>query len=337
MRLEVRGHPVHTRALGVTLSEREDGRVSATGYVLDLRKRGVVPIASDLQGPGVIHNMLVDAVIDRRTRILDEIGVRQPTVAIEPSAVTGGESCRDPAARIEALRGTVLDGEHARRLSGAIGGPRGCSHVLTLSQLLGSTARWALDHDGGEARRGGERLFRRDITVDGHEPESQRMELALQLTDLHFAPSAALVQPMDRFGAHYELRGLLRVDLTTLCIDDVAIGERRRGIDELDADWRERDDLAAIVAGRSIMRGLNPAILAHAAEHPTDSPAYDALLMLAPAMLQCFAALSDGWLAAARNTDSIIGMGGMPDSCYMWRRGGALDKTRKPGDPSPIL
>jgi len=30
-------------------------------------------------------------------------------------------------------------------------------------------------------------------------------------------------------------------------------------------------------------------------------------------------------------------MGGITDSCYMWRRGGALDRARTPNDPSPAL
>ena len=38
-----------------------------------------------------------------------------------------------------------------------------------------------------------------------------------------------------------------------------------------------------------------------------------------------------------RAADSVIGMGGLPDSCYMWRRGGALDRLRGPDDPLPTL
>jgi len=28
-----------------------------------------------------------------------------------------------------------------------VGGPRGCTHILTLAQLLGSTVSWALESD----------------------------------------------------------------------------------------------------------------------------------------------------------------------------------------------
>src|SRR5262249_4200429 len=48
MHLDLGGHPLHTRALGITLSARDDGRVDVHGTVLDLRKRGFVPVGGDL-------------------------------------------------------------------------------------------------------------------------------------------------------------------------------------------------------------------------------------------------------------------------------------------------
>jgi len=52
------------------------------------------------------------------------------------------------------------------------------------------------------------------------------------------------------------------------------------------------------------------------------------------------AALSENWPALALRNPSQMGMGGIPDSCFMWRRGGALDqareKERRAGTP-PLL
>ena len=59
--------------------------------------------------------------------------------------------------------------------------------------------------------------------------------------------------------------------------------------------------------------------------------------MLAPTFIQVCGTMSDGWLARAAAADSILGMGGLPDSCYMWRRDGALDRLRCPNDPLPTL
>src|SRR5437773_9085099 len=144
MRLDARGHPLHTRALSVVLAARADGKLDVYGTVLDLRKRGFVPVAGDLQGAGVIHDMRLAGTIDPASATLETLAAEQRSVAFEPSAVTAGESCRDPIDRIAALAGTRLDDGWARRLAGAIRGPRGCSHLLTLGPLLGSRAAWAL-------------------------------------------------------------------------------------------------------------------------------------------------------------------------------------------------
>src|SRR5207249_5663488 len=111
MRLEAHGHPLHTRALSVVLAARADGKLDVHGTVLDLRKRGFVPVAGDLQGAGVIHDMRLAGTIDPASATLETLAAEQRSVAFEPSAVTAGESCRDPIDRIAALAGTRLRSE----------------------------------------------------------------------------------------------------------------------------------------------------------------------------------------------------------------------------------
>ena len=59
----------------------------------------------------------------------------------------------------------------------------------------------------------------------------------------------------------------------------------------------------------------------------------DALLQLTPALQQCVAGLEGAWQEAARRASADpaagVGVGSFPDSCYMWRRGGALDALRR--------
>jgi len=61
---------------------------------------------------------------------------------------------------------------------------------------------------------------------------------------------------------------------------------------------------------------------------PPRPPVRDALLMLAPTLVQCLAALADRLLSLAGANRSLTGLGGLPDSCYMWRRDGALGRSR---------
>src|SRR5262245_60815165 len=111
MDLDVGGHPLHTRALSVALVQRADGRLDVAGTVLDLRKRGFVPVGGDLQTAGIVHHMLLDLVVDPATGRIDEAVARQPSVAFEASEATEGESCRDPIAAARGpVGGTVAQG-----------------------------------------------------------------------------------------------------------------------------------------------------------------------------------------------------------------------------------
>jgi len=335
MHLDVGGHPLHSRALGVTLTARADGRVDVRGVVLDLRKRGFVPVGSELQPSGIVHHMTLDGVVDPTTRRLDSIVAAQPSIAFEASAVTAGESCRDLGWRVGQLAGATFDDGWAERLSAEIGGPRGCSHLLTLAQLLGSTVAWALDHDvAAGPRRPGERIFRRDVIVDGHEQRGGGLTLALQLTDLHHAPAPPVAPSMARFASELEIRARAEIDFSRFAIAALEIGQRRRERATLEtAEWLDRADVAEGLVGQSVARGVSQALFKRLGDQPEDRPLLDAMLMLAPALIQCVAALSDSWPALAAKNEWVIGMGGRPDSCYMWRTGGALHTARGPKEP----
>src|SRR5581483_1803073 len=316
MHLDAHGHPLHTRALSVTLTRRADGKCDAHADLLDLRKRGFVPVGGDLQPAGIVHHMMLDGVVDPAAAVLETLAVRQPHVAFEPSATSGGESCRDPADRVAALAGARLDASFSARLSAEIGGPRGCSHVLTLGQLLGSSVACALAHAP---------------------PAEGEVALALQLTDLFWAPSPPRARAMDRFAATHEVRALVPVDMGRYVFGAIRAAERRRVAATLaDAPWVDRSADVAGLAGLGLGRGVSAAILARFAAAPDDGPLRDALLMLAPALIQVMAALSEAWPAVARAQGWVVGMGGRPDSCWMWREGGALLRARTPEDPPTL-
>jgi hypothetical protein len=337
VQLAVAGHPLHTRALAVTLTGTAGGRLAARASLLDLRKGGFVPVAGDLQAAGIIHQMILDGVVDPASRVLETIVAAQPAVAFEASAATAGEACRDPADRVAGLAGARLDADFARRVSAVIGGPRGCSHLATLAHFLCGTVGWALDATARASAGPGERYFRRDLVIDGHLPAPGRLVLALQLGDLHLVPAPPLAPPMERFGAHLELRVLVDLDLRDgAAITAIAAAERRRAPADLaDASWHDRAADVGPLVGLRLWAGATAALLDRLGGHPEDRPLLDSLLMLAPALVQCAAALSDAWPAAFQASPSIVGMGGLPDSCYMWRRDGALSRAREVEGTAP--
>jgi len=320
--------------MSVTLAARADGRLDLHARILDLRKRGFVPVAGDLQPSGVIHDMRLTGTIDPAEATLETIVAEQPNVAFEATATTGGECCRDPIDRIRALAGARLDAGFGRRLAAEIGGPRGCSHLLVLGHLAASAAIRSLDRDralhGPAPRRAaGERVFRRDLVVDGQEPAEGALQLAAQLTDLHLAPAPALAPPMNRFAEELEVRVETELAFPGGEIGAIRGAERHRGsVDFERASWREHDAALAWLVGRRFGAGITAELLQRLGDGPDERPLLDTLLALAPTMVQCAAAMSDAWAAAARGAPSRIGLGGLPDSCYMWRREGALAQAR---------
>jgi hypothetical protein len=284
--------------------------------------------------------MQLRGIVDPDGPTLESIEGAQPAVAFEPSQVDGYESCRDPMDRLRALSGVTLDANFSRELLSAFGGPLGCSHVAVLAQLLASTAEQVVASKRGrfEARRSGaagERVFRRDLIIDGAEKSELEMQLALQLSDLHLLPATGIVRPMERFAGQLELRILADVDLSEVKLAALTASQRERTREDLrTAAWRDRGGDLAKLVGLRLAAGVGGELIRAFGERPEDRPMLDALLNLTPGMHQCMAVMNERWNLSPKVVSTFGGMTGIPDTCYMWRSGGALDRLRRSrGDP----
>jgi hypothetical protein len=276
--------------------------------------------------------------VDAATARIERVASAQPTVAFEASPASGGDSCRDPAARLGALVGTPIDAGFVRRLAGAFGGPLGCSHLLTLAQFAGASVRRLLA-DGGdfEERAAGERIAKRALFLDGFEPAAGGLELAVQLSEFRTRPQRRVRHPLDRLAYQHELRLSARLDREVSRLDALAAMERERDGETLaEGAWRSRAPALAPLLGAPALRGLAARVLGELGEAPADAPLRDALLSLAPGVIQCLAALSHRLLAhfqgpAPRDPARLpreLSVGGYPDSCYMWRSDGPMARAR---------
>lgn len=349
--LALRGHPLHTRSLTIVLRQGEDGATLARGDIIDLRKTGFVPMPDGLQTAGIVHHMILEARVgaDRR---LERLETAQPFVAMEPSPGSRGECCRDPAPRLQALLGRRFDADFASALSKTFGGALGCSHLLTLFHLLASALPRALDDEAevlraaGAPRAAGERFFRRSVFVDGHEPAEGELQLAVQLSDFHSGPLAAVQERLDQLALQHEVRVLAALDMASVSITSLSVHERTRTRETVaEAAWRDSSERVAGFTGRAIMPGLGGALRAELAGHEDAQRLLDALLQLAPGFVQCTPALTDRMITrlAQRPTGGgprgreglpdFLALGGATDSCYMWRAGGPLVPIRTPSDP----
>jgi len=349
-RLAARGQPLHTRSLTLVLRAAPEGGALVRGDIIDLRKTGFVPMPDGIQPAGIIHHMLIEARVSA-DRTLEELETSQPAVAVEPSALSGGECCRDPAPRLQALVGRRFDTEFAAALSKNFGGALGCSHLLTLFHLLASALPLAFEEEAAvlresaAARRAGEWFFRRSVFVDGYEPEEGALQLAVQLADFHSRPEAAAANRLDHFAGQREVRVGCDIDLGKVGIRTLSALERTRTRDTLgSARWRDSSARLARFVGRPVMPGLGAALRGEFGSENESRLLLDALLQLAPGFVQCMPALTDRMVAqlarkpggasgeGRRPIPDFLALGGATDSCYMWRAGGPLLQVRAPED-----
>jgi Protein of unknown function (DUF2889) len=337
------GLPLHTRTLSVEAWRSAGERLRVAGVVLDLRKCGFVPTGGELQTAGFIHHMQLVLEIDAATASIERLETAQPTVAFEASAVTGGTSCRDPAPRLQALVGERLDAGFVRRVASAFGGPLGCSHLLTLAQLMGaSVPRFLATAPALREFEVGERVAKRSLFLDGFERSDGGLDVALQLSDFSTRPRRAVHGPLDRLASQHELRLLARIDAGVSRLEALDARERIRDPGSLgSAAWRCRADAVSGLVGGPALRGLAARVLAALGDAPQEEPLRSALLNLAPGVIQCLAALSNRLLAqlSAGGTKPpgrlprALSVGGTPDSCYMWRSDGPLARLRGAAEP----
>jgi hypothetical protein len=330
VRLDVDGEPIHTRAQSVLVTLREDGRLDARGSLLDLRTRGFLPIGGSMQGMGIIHHMELGWTVDPATRIVETWAPGQPTVAFEATRETEGESCRDPVDRIASLADVPLGGSLSTTLRERGGGALGCSHLVTLGLFMDAAIRAGLDRRDMPSPSGTARpLWRRDLVFDAHEHGVGAVRVGVRQGDLDWNDRGADALAPERFARHHELVARVDVDLWPGTLREVHGAERVRSVSEFaSAGWTGRDAMLAPLAGTGLVRGAAGEMTRRLGEHDDAAPWRDAFVMLPPALVQCRAAHPDAWHDKVRATERHPGLTALPDSCYMWRRGGALERVR---------
>jgi len=338
----VQGLPLHTRSLTVAIHRDPQGLWHARGDVIDLRKNGFVPSSYDLQPSGIIHMMSIDLDFDPDSLLIEKISVDQPFVAIEPSKTTKGECCRDPAPRLLDLSGEILDDGFAKKLSLQFGGALGCSHLLTLFQLMASTVPRAValerarEEREGTVHESGERFFRRSVFVDGHDRSPELTDVGVQLADSHTRPIAAGDRVTERLELSHEVKTFASVNRKRFTLERLQVRERSRSHKTVGtAEWVDHGALVASLVGERIIPGMAGRSFKLLGGEPAHRPILDNLLMFAPGFIQITAALMDDYFEKRERSDNptkaekpaVANLGGNTDSCYMWRSDGQIAKA----------
>jgi hypothetical protein len=331
VRLDLDGEPIHTRAQSAWVTLRPDGLLDARGYLLDVRTRGFLPVGGNMQGMGIIHHMELGWIVDPAAAVVKTWAPSQPTVAFEATAETAGESCRDPADRVASLAEVPLGAGLSGTLRDRIGGPAGCSHLITLGLFMDAALRAGLARRIAAAAAGPPRpLWRRDVVFDAHERPAGGVRVGVRQGDLDWNDGGPDARAPERFARHHELVARVDVDLWPGTLVAAGGAERERTVARFaGVAWTDRDALLAPLAGTGLARGAAGEITRRLGDGADATPWRDALVMLPPALVQCRAAHPDAWHEKVRATERHPGLTALPDSCYMWRRGGALERIRE--------
>ncbi len=319
--------PLHTRMISLRLSWGAADSVVAQGRIFDLRKRGIVPLAGKLQGPGVVHDMAVRLQLEYPSLRIRDIEPSMSAFPFAPGPATGGEGCADRLPDVQRLVGASLRDGYGPALIENVGGPRGCFHIFTLLRLVGPTIESVVKreerrHAGtGAARIAGSPLFARSVIVDGMKGEGISIVLRGMLFDLHYPPGADALPLEEEMEASFEATADVEIGVPSM---EVAVSSgrvRRSGTGkEAPGSWESVPAVAELI-GQSMMKGYSAQLQQLFAGQADLTPLQHLLFMLAPTLMQCFPSLAEELEMRPRRAE---GPHAAVDSCHMWRADGPL-------------
>jgi hypothetical protein len=173
-------------------------------------------------------------------------------------------------------------------------------------------------------------LFRRDLVVDAHERAEGELTVGLRQSDLDWHAAAPDALAPERFARHHELVARIDVSLWPGTLRTVRAAERIRTTSRFaGVEWIDRTAPLGTLAGVGLARGATAEMAKRLGDAPDMAPWRQALAMLAPALVQCRAAHPDAWHEKVRAKPRHPGLTALPDSCWMWRRGGGLERLRE--------
>jgi len=319
--------PLHTRMISLRLTWGAAGALIADGRIFDLRKRGLVPLAGKLQGPGVVHDMAVQLQLEYPSLRIQRIQPSMSAFPFAPSPATRGESCPDRLPDVQRLVGASLREDYGATLIEQVGGPRGCFHIFTLMRLIGPTIEWAATREqarrseNGGAPAAGSPLFARSVIVDGMKPAGLGLLLRGMLFDLHYPPGADTLPLDEELDESFEATADVEIEVPSMLIVASA-GRVRRSGPAVDAagNW-EAVATVGQLAGRTMYKGYTAQVQELLGARADMQPLLHLLFMLAPTMIQCFPSLAEEMDVRPRRAE---GTHGAVDSCHMWRADGPL-------------
>lgn len=333
--------PLHTRMISIRLGWGDAGEVVVFGRIVDLRKRGLVPLVGKLQGPGIVHDMSVRLRLRGDDLTIVAIDPQMAAYPFAAAAATRNEACPQILPGVQSLVGSTLADGYDSGLVSSIGGPRGCFHVFTLLRLLGPAVVSAMSRERERRKAAGRRqtaaaagspIFARSLIVDGLHGQGMRLTLHANLFDLDYVLGAETLPIEEEMASSFEAIAEVEVELPNLTVVDSSLRTRSGGASiATPGAWRD-EPIASRIVDLTMYKGYTAEVQRIFAETAANTQTQTApgaeieamqhvLFMLAPAMLQCMPSLFDEIEWRPRRAE---GSRGAVDSCHMWRADGPL-------------
>jgi hypothetical protein len=322
----MKGTLLHTRLVTLRLTWADGGTVLADGRLVDIRKRGIVPLAGALRGPGVVHDMGVRVWVDPQDLSIRRIEPAMRAYPFAPSSRTCNEGCPNRLDDVQHLVGIRLDRAYGDTVTEHIGGPRGCFHIFTLLRLLGPSVVWALrggaqPHARAPQPAPDSPIFARSMIVDGLLGDGLQIDLHGTLCDITYPPGAESLPLEEELESGFEAAGRLAVALPEMkaVTANAQVRDLGPGVGQA-GPWTAVPAVEQL-AGVSLRKGYSANVQQRLGDGDGTRPLTHLLLLFAPVLLQCMPSLIDVLDLRPRRVE---GPHPATDSCHMWRSGGPL-------------
>ncbi len=126
------GKKVHSRTLEILTYPAGEGGIVVTGELVEKRLRSYYGVSGEIRSPHTVHHMIIRMLIEGLTFAITEIEVEMPGVP--------RDACLETARCLNRLVGMNIAAGFTLKAREAVGGWRGCTHLLALLTAMAPAA-----------------------------------------------------------------------------------------------------------------------------------------------------------------------------------------------------
>lgn len=127
-----REKPVHTRNIEIKTFEYDETGVLVEGRLTDNRCCTTYFLSGESRPPGVVHDMIIRLVVRGPDPTIESINVEMKNVP--------RQECLETKASLDAVAGMKIRSGFTEEVKAAVGGPRGCTHLVALLLTMAPAA-----------------------------------------------------------------------------------------------------------------------------------------------------------------------------------------------------